>query len=1047
MDTRSYPLLYFLIVLMGTGVPLVAQAQQRYQFENLTTADGLSDNRITCITKDATGFVWVGTENGLNRYDGHSFLWYNTGIGKRDISNPYINDVEQDADGSLWVATQSGLNVINTVSDSIFIFSADASKKEERLPSDLIWDVWIDKTNKVWLAADVKDLCYYDVQTKKFTYFPWKQFAVALFPQLQHSYLTIRKIYKKSDDELWLGTSVGLFSFSMSTGTFRYYSSKNVDHFIQLESSPDGKTVYFVQNPYPKLEILSVADNARKDLAWDEIPLTKYLPGDARQVGDLKWLPAGNDILEINTTTQEAIRIQHITDNPYSLLPGNVRTVYQDDEGLVWVGTSGGLSRFNPARTPFLFTEVISPSPPGDVTENDLYRLNHPVHTVFYSQTDDKYYISSPATNRLIIKDRATGKSKVLTEILGKPLKKCSVIFEDSKGRLWILALPHAFILDRRTQQFALSSFQSQSSNILFTDMAEDGQGNYWFACLNDGLYRYNEHDRSQKKLANAQFNSSLPTCLYFDKDLNKLWIGTFDHGLFVCDLKDERFTRFPVSKKVQGFMPSALITDVVKDKANTIWIATYAGGIARCASTNTDRTKFTQITASEGLPENNVFSLLADRSGAIWTTSYHGISRISPDGAIENFDRSKGLGLINFYSPFTMTSDGEILTGAGNGFIRFHPDRVRYQSPPFPVAITSISINDTAVKRNFATGGLQLAHTSNDVEFRFAALAYGNPSGTVYEYALDGMHKNWIAGDHTNHVRYNNLPPGHYTFKVKARDFTGVYSSNEASVSFDILPPWWATGWFRLLCGICLASAIVFVFRVRITNVRKKAAVQQQMAELKSQALRSQMNPHFIFNSLNAIQELIVSENYTAAYQYLSKFSRLLRMVLDSSEKNFIPLSNEIEICQLYVELESLRFQHSFHYSIDAGQTDADVTLFPTLLVQPFVENAIWHGLMQKEGDKILSVKFEEKGHTISCTIKDNGIGMKRAAEIKAGKIGSSHFTSKGIPLALQRVEALKASGNHHAEIKITDGKDEEGNAVGTKVEINISYTNAKTR
>ncbi|MGC4013211.1 MAG: sensor histidine kinase [Luteolibacter sp.] len=151
-------------------------------------------------------------------------------------------------------------------------------------------------------------------------------------------------------------------------------------------------------------------------------------------------------------------------------------------------------------------------------------------------------------------------------------------------------------------------------------------------------------------------------------------------------------------------------------------------------------------------------------------------------------------------------------------------------------------------------------------------------------------------------------------------------------------------------------------VYRSRIRSVREKAAIRQQIAELKGQALRAQMNPHFIFNSLNAIQELIVTENHDASYQYLSKFSKLLRIVLNMSERNFSSLHTEIELCRLYLELESLRFKHSFYYRIDTGKIDTEVTLFPTLLVQPFIENAIWHGLMHKEGEKTLLVKFEER-------------------------------------------------------------------------------------
>jgi ligand-binding sensor domain-containing protein/two-component sensor histidine kinase len=1012
-------------------------AQPGYQFESLTETNGLSDNRVTCFLKDKTGFMWIGTENGLNRFDGHSFLVYQPGFMGHSISNPFINDIEEDGLGRLWVATQSGLNVIDGQKDSVFVFLPGDNvyeNNEKSIPSDLIWDTYADKQNRIWIAADVRDLCYYDIKKQLFVYLPWKKYFADKFPDRRDSYNSIRKIYYKSDNELWLGTAAGLFSYTISSGEFNYYKSQDTDHFIQLEASPDGKTVYYVQSPGNTLQTLSLTDGVRKEIPWNSIPSSRpsaYHPIDAKYK---RWLPAGKDIVEINSLTDETILIKPPPTDPRSLADGIVRVVYRENTGLVWTGTSNGIGKFNPFINLFSFIEVLPPLKRDPMPDNDLYRTDHAVHTVLYSSRDSQYYISSPATNRLWIKNKRSGQLRQVENILGIPLLRCSVLFEDSKGMLWILAAKNAFRYDRLTGRFDISSFRPQSGNLLFTDMAEDAEGNLWIASLNDGVYCYNPGKNTTRKIS---FNSTLPTSLYFDREQNKLWVGTFEKGIYIYDMNKKKFSHFPQNSK--NHIHSSLINDITKDKNGTIWIATYAGGIARYSSLNPGANEYARITTQDGLPENNIYSLQTDLEGNTWATSFKGLTQIGPDGRIiENFNRSKGLNFTNFYSPFSLTPDGELMTGVTNGFIQFHPDSLYHASPDFPVIITSFRVNDSSRIGNQLK---VLSYTENEIQFDFAALSYLNPPLTRYEYWLEGVDKNWVKAGKINTTKYNNLVPGSYTFKVRAFDFTGKISSNVATASFKILPPWWQTWWFRVLAALAIIGIILLLFKRWIQVIKNKALIRQQMTELKGQALRAQMNPHFIFNCLNAIQELIVLENYTASYKYLSKFSKLLRMVLNMSEKNFIQLSNELEMCHLYVELESMRFKNSFEYTIHTDKRiDPETVFFPSLLVQPFIENAIWHGLLQKEGEKKLTINFEENNGKLTCTIRDNGIGREKAASIKAQKIGSRHFDSRGMELARQRMENLQAAGLNDAEIEIIDCKDEKGNATGTMVRITIS-------
>lgn len=236
---------------------------------------------------------------------------------------------------------------------------------------------------------------------------------------------------------------------------------------------------------------------------------------------------------------------------------------------------------------------------------------------------------------------------------------------------------------------------------------------------------------------------------------------------------------------------------------------------------------------------------------------------------------------------------------------------------------------------------------------------------------------------------------------------------------------------------ALLTVGGILYYYR----NKQQRIRHNKIKTDLENKALRAQMNPHFIFNSLNAIQELIITENYPSSYEYLSKFSRLLRMVLHNSEKNLIPLQQEVEMYYLYLELESLRFKHAFTYTVNvAPGVDTENILFPTLLMQPVIENALWHGLSQKQGEKILRITFEERRGILFCTVTDNGIGRERAGKIKAAKLSTGTFESKGISLVQQRIHTFQADTGMYASLNITDCKDEADMPCGTTVEVQIS-------
>ena len=484
-------------------------------------------------------------------------------------------------------------------------------------------------------------------------------------------------------------------------------------------------------------------------------------------------------------------------------------------------------------------------------------------------------------------------------------------------------------------------------------------------------------------------------------------------------------------------------INKISSDTKGNIWVATLGKGLLQCRYENERLVLQKQFDSRNGLPSDIVLSVLIDKNNNVWAGDYMSLSvLINPGDEVQliNFNEKDGL-LSSYYQTLKLEQqqNGTIWGLTSMGVFSFHPDSIILNGSSPVLLIDSVLVSGSQ-KNLSAAASVSLAYNHNSLQFHFTAVSLTDPSKVRYAYRIRELDSNWTYTD-SRSVDFNFLQPGSYTFELKACNNSNVWTARPLQYSFTIRQPFWQTWWFRLLV-ISLTGAFIFlVFRKRMQSFKTKAAIKQQVAELEAKAIRAQMNPHFIFNSLNAIQEAIVTEKVDAAYDYLSRFSKLLRMVLDNSDKIFIPLNSELETIRLYLSLEALRFSQSFTYSIELEQDlDKDDIYIPSLLLQPFVENAIWHGLSNREGKKKLVLQFSEKNGYLECVIQDNGIGRKKSAEIKKSKLGSGRFESKGTKLALQRVGILNREKPGSASIETIDLYDATGEAAGTTVLIKLA-------
>ena len=377
---------------------------------------------------------------------------------------------------------------------------------------------------------------------------------------------------------------------------------------------------------------------------------------------------------------------------------------------------------------------------------------------------------------------------------------------------------------------------------------------------------------------------------------------------------------------------------------------------------------------------------------------------------------------------------DRSLWLATGEGLTHIEDGEME-KMPPLPVYITKVFSADSVYP--LTANNVQLTHMQKQVQFEFSSPGFINEKQIMYSYRLvENAAAAWSAPANQHIVSYASLQPGSYHFEVRTLGWNGEWGK-PATYDFMISPPFWQTWWFRSLLIILIAFFVYGLLKRRIKTIRHEAEMKQKIAETEMMALRAQMNPHFIFNCLNSIDNLIQMDEKEKATLYLSKFAKLIRSILENASNNTVPCWRDMETLQLYLELEALRFDHKFSYQviIDPMILSGDYKV-PPLVIQPFVENAIHHGLLNKiEGDKKLLVKVFVTANHIHYLIEDNGIGRKLAATYK--QQNKLAYASMGMQITEERINIFNQRNN--GSVKISDICDEKNRPLGTKVEVSL--------
>ncbi len=593
--------------------------------------------------------------------------------------------------------------------------------------------------------------------------------------------------------------------------------------------------------------------------------------------------------------------------------------------------------------------------------------------------------------------------------------------YSESNDCFWIGSAEKIYCFDGHTIK-SYKNTLGQDFNCKEIELSDKG---LWIG-RGSGIYFWRNGHVEEVHFKHKDINKARTYSLLNDE--NNLWIGNIN-GLY-------KFTLDSISYLgVQNELLRNRINDI--EKLNSILLlATNGAGILFYDKLNGE--VFQLETNNSDLPSNSIQDIYIESDSIIWGATNSGAFRLK----IKNLKEKKfKFNILSSYNglPSKEVNDIELFLdkvffATNNGLAFIDKDEIRKNRTPPKIHIRKLLINNRIVDFNFFN---QFDADKNTIAIEYIGLSYRKAGDLNYKFRMNGLDTTWV---HTKQriQRFTTLEPGKYSFEVFAQNEDGVWSSEPAVYSFQINKPFYQQWWFLVLAFMLFFASFWIIYKRRINALRKKNLLLQSINSYKQRILSQQMNPHFIFNTLNSIQYYLLDEDINASLHYLSQFAKLMRQILDNSQRDKITIEEELDALRLYLELESLRFEENFEYKItvDKKINTFEWKILP-LLLQPYVENAIKHGLLHKKGKGLISIKLNMADKKIQCIIEDNGVG--RAFTLNKNQNRGEGHVSWGAKISSERIALLNSLYGDDIKVIYTDLKDENNQPLGTRVEIFI--------
>jgi ligand-binding sensor domain-containing protein/signal transduction histidine kinase len=1061
--------LFFLVGLLPL-VPALAQARSAI-FDHLSVEDGLSQSEVMCIYKDRDGFMWFGTGDGLNRYDGYTFTYFkNSPFDSASLSHNRVLSLHQDAKGNLWVGTLNGLNRIDRATRSVTRFP-EVIPEDKNVLLCAINQIYEDKWGTIWLGtnaglmrlvAETPERKTSRYQVKRYTHAPEEPNSI--------SHNNVSAILEDKSGRIWVGTANGLNQLK-----------------IEKENLPPAQQ---------KISWLNATNDSSPALG----EITGMVTALEEDRGGNLWVGTyQNGLFRVEAGSQTVTQITHQPNTPGSLSSNEINSLLCDQRGVLWVGTfQHGL---NISRLPAQVSPVSF-----DTFRDDLHERNSlqsgGITTLFEGRNtyEDVVWIGTRGSG-ISKYSRTKNSFTIWSNLMGSEQYHASLstfaISTDREKNVWIGTLNGLFRIDpqQKVTHFTHAPGDSGSlSHNMVLHLFTDRQGRVWVGTRN-GLNRFEPAKNSFQRYRFSNHNKALPENeilkMYQDRE-GTLWVGT-GYDLKEFDPVSGKAVSYSHDPKNKASLKTYFITSIQEDTAGFLWVGTHFGlnkmdrqkgtfthyqhsssdpnslisnavlalmldqkgqlwistdkGLSRMRSEKNSGS-FENFTEQNGLRNGFVYGTLEDRQGILWLSTNLGLSRFDPyNKSFKNYDVSDGLPHNEFnMGAFHESGSGELFFGGNRGVVSFHPERLERNRNVPTIRITHFSKMQKPVQLDSllqAQGQVVLTHKDSGFSFEFVALDYTNPIKNRYAYKLEGFNDNWVETGNRRYASFSNLSPGEYTFRVKGSNSDGIWNVDpQASVQLVIKPPFWRTLWFYGLAvlGFGLVTMLYNNFRIRrrverLLELEKvKLAENERVRKLAAEDLHDEFGNRLTRISL--LTELIkvkLNGHYGEVSPLLSKISENSNQLYHGT-KDFIWSINpdNDSFYEVAVRLkdfgDELFYNTPIHFQATGLTEDLRSVRLPMgtsrhliLLFKEAMNNIIKYAECQnvqlqfQKKALLWCIKLTDDGKGFDKTIDRGGNGLGNM-ESRAKKVGGKVIitSGKGKGTTIEFMAAIPNSGGY---------------------------------
>lgn len=971
MSRKTLFTYFTLIFLLANSGKQFAQTPV---LKHISIEDGLLGAEVYDILQDKSGYIWFATDFGVSRYDGLSFINYTTTDGLS--ANATIKMIE-DYKGRVWFASYNGS--LSYYENSTIRSLPINQRLQELIAPGSIESMYVDTADNIYISRNIGGIIHTSIRNKPPT---------ITNPPFQNSGYRFVIYFNKS------GILTDTRTNHKAENKFPHGKIRETGNALLFEPDEPSKKIVW-KKMLVKLgshEYLISYANGVYHIKNGKIVNKKTF---RNQISGLYSDWANNLWISVMYEGVYLFRDKDLNHTPTILLKGKtLSSVKQDREGNYWFPTLEEGVYFSPSLN---FNVHI---PETKVNDLNIISMSGAKNKLYFATFNRNIYQID--INTQVVENFASQKNN--TTFYRK-------LFVDSYGSIWLVGSeiirysPSGQILNR-------------IKNVRTFDIVEDFDKNTLISSYG-GFTRYKNGNPIY--MANSIF-TTYAVSLHQAAD-STLYMGTL-YGVYKYKKGKISFIEtFPNYLQIR-------ISDI-ESKKDTIYIATHGKGMMVITPKDT-----LHYTTAHGLLSNIVYDIYLDGDSLIWLSTNKGISRfknlenpVKLINKITNYTISEGLPSNDVKQILRLGK--YIWIATSKGLVSFNAQNSNANIPKHKPVIDSLIVNG---RKTIPMQGLVFKPSDNNMSIHFKAIFFRHSGTVTYRYKLEGYDENWLTTSN-RYVNYTKLPAGIYTFHLQVAASGKNNQMPEIAFRFEITKSVYETLYFRIIIIIIILIAIALIMFLIINMVKKRMELKQKYLIAEQKALRSQMNPHFLFNSLNSIQMFILTNNIKDADNYLTDFSHLIRRVLENSKSNVVKLEDELITLELYLKLEEMRFSGNFKYSINVSpEIDTYNMQLPPMFIQPFIENAIWHGLLPLKGNGHVNLRFLPDKENLLVEIEDNGVGREQAAKISQNR---KNHKSTGVSHTFERMKLINKIYKSRIDLEIIDLKNEYGMPAGTKIKI----------